>query len=179
MEEVAAALLAFSKSMPALLWRSVVINAMAHAFTLRKDRATAAYAAVRRLSALFDGAGLGHFGSECASLVIDHHMQQPGSRAMVAAAVVNSLQGLDLVRASRLLQKYNYRFEEPWSRFLAELVSKTADADTMWLTTDAWDLWSQISSANAAGDRPIYELIEGTVRRELRPLMWYSPVETD
>ncbi|KAJ2810699.1 hypothetical protein GGI24_006966 [Coemansia furcata] len=181
MGEVAAALLAFSssKSTPTLLWRSVVINAMAHAFTLRKDRSTAAYAAVRRLSALFDGAGLGHFGSECASLVIDHHMQQPGSRDMVAAAVVNSLQGLDLVRASRLLQKYNYRFEEPWSRFLAELVSKTADADTMWLTTDAWDLWSQISSANAAVDRPIYELIEGAVRRELRPLMWYSPVETD
>ncbi|KAJ2063537.1 hypothetical protein GGI17_001612 [Coemansia sp. S146] len=180
MEEVAAALLAFSKTeSSALLWRSVAINSMAHAFALQKDRAGAAYSAVRRLDALFDSAGLGHFSSECANLVIDHHMQQLGSRAMVAAAVVNSLQGHDLVRAGCLLQKYNYRFEEPWSRFLAEFVGKTADADTMWLSTDAWNKWSQISSANAACDRRIYELIESAVQRELRPLMWYSPAETD
>ncbi|KAJ2492439.1 hypothetical protein IWW37_001486 [Coemansia sp. RSA 2050] len=178
MEEVAAALLAFSKSIPALLWRSVAIYSVAHAFALRKDRPTGAYSAVCRLAALFDSAGLGHFGSECANLVIDHHMQQPGSRAIVAKAVANSFQGLDLVRAGCLLQKYNHRFEEPWSRFLAELVSKTADADTIWLSTDAWDEWSLLFSANAASDRHVYELVENAVRNELRPLMWYSPTET-
>ncbi|KAJ2697069.1 hypothetical protein H4218_004199 [Coemansia sp. IMI 209128] len=179
MEEVAVAFFAFSKSIPALLWRSVVIYSVAHAFALQKDRPAAAYSAVCRLSALFDSAGLSHFGNECASLVIDHHMQQPGSRAMVATAVANSLRDLDLVRAACLLQRYNYRFEEPWSRFLAELVSKTADADTMWLSTDAWGAWSLLSNANATSDPHVYGLVENAVRRELRPLMWYSPTETD
>ncbi|KAJ2333717.1 hypothetical protein GGI00_002191 [Coemansia sp. RSA 2681] len=179
MEETAAALLAFSKAAPAdpaLMWRSVVVYSLAHAFALQKDRASAAYTAVRCLAALFEGAGLGHFGSECASLVIDHHMQQPESRAMVAAAVVVSLQSLDLVRANCILQKYNHRFEEPWSRFLAELVSKTADADTIWLSTNAWTLWCQVS---ATCDRHIYELVDSAVRMELHPLMWYSPSETN
>ncbi|KAJ1919592.1 hypothetical protein GGI09_004255 [Coemansia sp. S100] len=180
MEEVAAALFAFSKTESnTLLWRSVAITSMAHVFALQKERTDVAFLAVRRLVALFDSAGLGHFSSECANLVIDHHMQQPGSRAMVATAVVNSLRGHDLVRASCILQKYNYRFEEPWSRFLAQLVGKTADADTIWLSTDAWKLWTQISNANAACDRHIYDLIESAVQRELRPLMWYSPAETN
>ncbi|KAJ2744102.1 hypothetical protein GGI20_003242 [Coemansia sp. BCRC 34301] len=178
MEEVAAALLAFSKTVPAdatLLWRSVAVYSTTHAFSLQKDRGSAAYTAVRRLAALFDGIGLAHFGCECASLVIDHHMQQPGSRAVIAAAIVASLQSLDLVRASCLLKKYNYRFEEPWSHYLAELVCKTADADTIWLSTDAWNLWCQVSSTC---DRHIYELVDNAVRTELRPLMWYSPIET-
>ncbi|KAJ2910095.1 hypothetical protein GGI21_001216 [Coemansia aciculifera] len=179
MEETAAALLTFSK--PAqidteLLWRSIAVYSMAHAFALQKDRASTAYTAIRRLAALFDGAGLCHFGSECASLVIDHHMQQSGSRAVVAAAVVNSLRSHDIVRANCLLQKYNYRFEEPWSRFLATLVCKTADADTIWLSTNAWDLWRQVSSAGDPSDCHIYELIDSAVREELHPLMWYRPV---
>ncbi|KAJ2005997.1 hypothetical protein GGI02_001001 [Coemansia sp. RSA 2322] len=183
LEEAAAAMFAFSKSTPAestaLLWRSVFISFTAYAFALQKDQAGTAYVILQHVVTLFDAAGMGHFGCEGAAFVIDNHIRQPGSRAMVAAAVVSSLQRADLVRASCLLQKYNYRFEEPWSRFLAELTSKTESADTIWLSSDAWLSWCNVSGASMACDAHIYGLVGNAVRAILDPLTWYNPTETN
>ncbi|KAJ1897188.1 hypothetical protein LPJ66_003531 [Kickxella alabastrina] len=177
MEEVAGALLAFSSASPndPLAWRSLSAYFLLHAFALSKDKQDAAYVAIQRTVSSFDALGLRHSGCECAVLIIAHHMKQSSARNTVAASVVDSIKADDIVRARDLLWRYNFDFEEPWSRYLAKFVDKVIDADAPWMNASAWSEWRDVAGSSDLHSTSVEKLVELALRQELSPYMIYTP----
>ncbi|KAJ2345126.1 hypothetical protein GGF43_005298 [Coemansia sp. RSA 2618] len=179
LEEAASAQLASVSSEPTALAvkLGLAVCLLRHAFAMERQMPDMAYRTVLSTIASLHALGLRYLASECASLIMDHHMSQPDARMQVAASVVSSLKESDLVRAHALLQSYNYRFEEPWSRFMATVVDKAVDADIRWMSDCAMNEWRDVMLDSTTNNEPIYELIQATLATYLEPYIWYMPGE--
>ncbi|KAJ2119207.1 hypothetical protein IW147_006056 [Coemansia sp. RSA 720] len=177
LEETASAQLASVASEPSILGakRGLAVFLLQHAFATDKQSPDTAYQTVLTATTSLRALNLQYLANDCVTLIIDHHMSQPDARIQVARAVTSSLTESDFIRARELLQTYNYRFEEPWSRFMANVVDKAINADIRWMSERAMNEWQSIVRDSLQNNCQVYELVQATLTAYLEPYTWYVP----
>ncbi|KAI9501090.1 hypothetical protein BX070DRAFT_229383 [Coemansia spiralis] len=173
MDETASALLAFAnEDQDALLWQGIALHMLQHAFALCKGNSSAAYNVILKLISCFKAIGMGYFANECAALIIEHHMSESDAKAQVAFAVMSSILSSDLVRAARLAKKYSNACDEPWTRYMEELIKRRSMLDTAWMCNNAWAEWTRASLELKHNDHDTFAILNDGIDKILSPYKW-------